>query len=158
MAIIREYNPKRDRKAVTELAGELQDSEKTFDPRIPAGADVKEAYFKWMTRQRRKYSGKIFVAEDDGKTVGFVSVFGRMKYPTPDDYPYEYAYISDLIVQKAYRGKGLGRMLLSWAEEYARSLGVSRLQLEVTFANKRARRLYSSFGFENDLIRVEKKL
>jgi GNAT superfamily N-acetyltransferase len=157
MAVIREYNAKKDRRAVIELAGELQDSEKTFDPRIPAGAEVKEPYFRWMTARCRKYSGKIFVAEDDGKAVGFVAVFGRMKYPTPDD-SYDYAFISDLVVREPCRGKGLGHLLLSRAEEYARELGISRLQLEVTYDNNRARRLYSFFGFENDSMRLEKKL
>jgi GNAT superfamily N-acetyltransferase len=157
MVIIREYNTKKDRQAVIELVGELQDSEKTFDPRIPTGAEVKEPYFKWMVARCRKYSGQIFVAEDNGKAVGFAAVFGRVKYPTPDD-SYDYAFISDLVVREPYRGKGLGHMLLSRAEEYARELGISRLQLEVTYDNNKARKLYSSFGFENDSMRLEKKL
>jgi ribosomal protein S18 acetylase RimI-like enzyme len=158
MAEIREYKPRRDKRAVIDLVGQLQDSEKTFDKRLPAGSEVKEAYFEWMRGQGRKHSGKIFVAEADDKVVGFISVLGRMKYPAPDDYPHESAFVTDLIVLEPYRGRGIGRMLLSKAEDYARELGVHRLQLEVTFNNSKARRLYSSYGFENDLIRVEKKL
>jgi GNAT superfamily N-acetyltransferase len=158
MAVIREYKAKKDRQSVIGLAAELQDSERTFDWRLPAGEEVREQYFIWMIKHCRKYSGKIFVAEEDGKVVGFISVFGRMKYPAPDDYPYEYAFVSDLFVRKPYRRKGIGHMLLSAAEDYARGLGITRLQLEVTFGNTRARRLYSSFGFENDLLRVEKVL
>ncbi len=158
MAVIREYNSRTDKKVVIDLIKELQDSEKTFDPRIPAGAEVAGPYFSWMMRRCRKYSGKLFIAEDDGNAVGFISVLGRMKYTDPDDYPHEYALIEELVVHAPYRGRGLGRQLLSKAEEYVRGIGIRSLQLEVTAANSQARRLYKSAGFQEAWIELEKKL
>ncbi|MDD5702169.1 MAG: GNAT family N-acetyltransferase [Dehalococcoidales bacterium] len=158
MAAIREYNSKKDKKAVIDLIKELQDAEKTFDPRIPTGAEVAVPYFAWMMKRCRKYSGKLFIAEDDGNVIGFISVLGRVKYTDPDDYPHEYALIEELVVRAPYRGRGLGRQLLSKAEEYVRGIGSLSLQLEVTAANSQARRLYKSAGFQEAWIELEKKL
>lgn len=158
MAIIREYNPRTDKRSVIVLIEELQDSERDFDSRMPAGSEVSKVYFAWMIRRCRKYYGKIFVAEEGGIVVGFITVLGRMRYTDPDDYPHDYALIEDLIVNTIYRGKGFGRKLLSRAEEHARAAGVSSLQLEVTAANSKARNLYARAGFQEAWIELEKKL
>ena len=157
-AIIREYNSKTDKKAVIALVKELQDSEKTFDPRIPPGVEVAESYFIWMMKRCQKYSGKLFIAEEEGNAIGFISVLSRMKYSDPDDYAHEYALIEDLIVHAPYRGRGIGSKLLSKAEKYVREEGILRLQLEVTAANSKARRLYNIAGFQEAWIELEKKL
>ena len=48
--------------------------------------------------------------------------------------------------------------LLSEAEEYAREIGISSLQLEVTAANSRARSIYNLAGFREAGLELEKKL
>lgn len=158
MATIREYNSKIDKKAVITLIQELQDSEKTFDARIPTGAEIAEPYFEWMIKRCRKYYGKIFIAEEEGNIIGFMTVLGRMKYTDPDDYPHEYALIEDLIIHAPFRRRGLGYRLLLKAEEYARAMRVFSLQLEVTAANTNARKLYNLAGFKESWIELEKKL
>ncbi len=106
MASIREYNPRIDKKAVIALIMELQDSEKSFNPRLPSGVEVAKPYFAWMMKRCQKYDGKIFVAEEEGEVIGFISVFGRMKYTDPDDYPHDYPFVEDLVVHAPYRGRG----------------------------------------------------
>jgi L-phenylalanine/L-methionine N-acetyltransferase len=46
------------------------------------------------------------------------------------------------------RGLGLGQALLEVAEEWARDVGVSRLQICVFAHNERAQNLYRSMGYE----------
>jgi hypothetical protein len=65
-AIIREYNSKTDKKAVMALVKELQDSEKTFDPRIPQGVEVAEPYFKWMMKRCGSRNGSINISSKVG--------------------------------------------------------------------------------------------
>lgn len=55
--------------------------------------------------------------------------------------------IHDLSVLPSYRGRGIGRALLAWAEDHARSLGCSHVTLEVGHDNIRARGLYRSVGY-----------
>jgi ribosomal protein S18 acetylase RimI-like enzyme len=60
--------------------------------------------------------------------------------------------IHDLAVLPAWRGKGVGRALLTAAEERARREGCCKLTLEVQEENLRARGLYESFGFGDFVI------
>ena len=55
--------------------------------------------------------------------------------------------IHDLAVVPAWRGKGIGRALLSAVETYARERGCCKLTLEVQDDNVRARSVYQSCGF-----------
>jgi len=55
--------------------------------------------------------------------------------------------VHDLAVLPAWRGKGVGRALLTAVEDRARSEGCCKLTLEVQEDNLRARGLYKSFGF-----------
>ena len=60
--------------------------------------------------------------------------------------------IHDLAVVPDWRGKGVGRALLTAAEDHARREGCCKLTLEVQEDNLRARGLYESFGFGDYVI------
>ncbi len=55
--------------------------------------------------------------------------------------------IHDVIVSAAYRGQGLGRLLLQAAETRAMELGCCKLTLEVLEGNTVAQAAYKAFGF-----------
>jgi ribosomal protein S18 acetylase RimI-like enzyme len=55
--------------------------------------------------------------------------------------------IHDLAVVPAYRGQGVGRLLLTRVESRGRELGCCKLTLEVRADNHRAQRLYTRAGF-----------
>lgn len=55
-------------------------------------------------------------------------------------------YIEFVGVTESARGKGVGKALLDWAEEIARSMNCTKLRLEVVKTN-RARYLYERQGF-----------
>ena len=52
-------------------------------------------------------------------------------------------WVDEVYLRPAFRGKGLGKELLSYAE----TLGAKRLRLEVVPDNERAIGLYRSFGY-----------
>jgi ribosomal protein S18 acetylase RimI-like enzyme len=56
--------------------------------------------------------------------------------------------IHDIIVLKEYRGKGVGRLLMSAVIDEAKNRDCVRVTLEVREDNKIARRLYKSMGFK----------
>ncbi len=55
--------------------------------------------------------------------------------------------LHDLAVLPAYRGLGVGRLLLAAVEERASELGCCKITLEVAEANEVARRVYARAGF-----------
>lgn len=69
------------------------------------------------------------------------------------------AIIEDLVVHEAYRGKGVGRLLLAAAQEWARSQNVKRIDLLADRHNTSALRFYKQSNWQGtELICLQKKL
>lgn len=83
------------------------------------------------------------VAEDGGKVIGFGSL---SVYLTPV-YGYK-GKIEDMVVDKNYRGQGLGRKLLESLINIAKEKNIKSLYLTSNPARQTAIRLYESAGFE----------
>lgn len=109
------------------------------------------------------------IAELDGKAIGIVTAYDGAGYRTmrqktmplfekhfnssfPDMEDESEAgeyYIDSLAVLPDYRGKGIGRKLLSAAIEHGKASGL-KVTLAVDPENEQAQRLYSSLGFTHD--------
>ena len=57
-------------------------------------------------------------------------------------------YVSSLYILPGYQGKGIGTMLLSKGEEYARGFGVAEIWLGVMIQNASAVAWYKKIGFQ----------
>lgn len=57
------------------------------------------------------------------------------------------AHLALMAVDAAYQGHGVGRALLEWLEETARTAGTFLIHLEVRAGNLGARRFYERVGF-----------
>jgi len=158
MIEIRDFEPLSDREPVRTCFVELQDFERSLDPRMPPGEQVAGAYLDLMFRRCREFDGVVLVAELDGAVVGFVTLWTRYRSSEPDDDPREHAFISDLVVLAACRGRGFGRLLLRAAEARAREAGARDLRLSVKAGNVGARALYSDEGFAESEIYLQKQL
>jgi ribosomal protein S18 acetylase RimI-like enzyme len=82
----------------------------------------------------------VILAEGGGRVLGDAVVLYRRGFHS--------ARLYSLAVAEAARGRGVGRMLLSEAEERARARGCVSLRLEVREDNAAALRLYERAGFE----------
>ncbi len=86
----------------------------------------------------------IFLAEMDGKAVGFTQLFpsfssvGAMRI----------WILNDLYVDAAARRQGVAQALLQAASEFARADGARRLELETDHSNDSAQALYRRLGWE----------
>jgi ribosomal protein S18 acetylase RimI-like enzyme len=80
----------------------------------------------------------------DPSVVGFVDLDARdrrVDRSTPDP------YLSDLIIDPARRGQGLGRLLMAEAEGVAAGWGFPAVYLKVRESNTRGLALYASLGY-----------
>lgn len=61
-----------------------------------------------------------------------------------------YGQIIDLVIDRKYRGKGLGLKMVNFAIDYFKSNGINIVSLEVKVSNHAAIKLYEKAGFRND--------
>jgi ribosomal protein S18 acetylase RimI-like enzyme len=137
---------------------ELQEFERRLDPRLPAGADVVDAYLEGLFQRCATRAGRLFVAEAGGQVVGFVSVLGDCRSDDPEESGIPYAYVDDLVVLPEFRGQGHGAALLSSAEAYAGEYGRATLRLRVKGESAAARDFYRRAGFREYEVELEKAL
>jgi GNAT superfamily N-acetyltransferase len=134
---------KNTRKAtinnLSQLA-ELFDQYRVFyhkDSDIPAAENFLKERFEHK-------DSEIFVAESEGKLVGFVQLYPlfsstRMK---------RYWLLNDLYVNENYRGKGFSKELIEESKELAKSTNAAGVLLETGKSNDIGNQLYPACGFE----------
>jgi len=85
----------------------------------------------------------ILVAEIGGVVVGFVNFTTRKTILHRG----LSGLIDELIIAKSYRGKGIGKQLLSSAIEKSRQLGCCEVEVSTEKTNIKAREFYRQYGF-----------
>jgi len=85
----------------------------------------------------------ILVAEIEGVVAGFVNFTTRKTILHRG----LSGLIDELIVAKSYRGKGIGKQLLSSAIEKSRQLGCCEVEVSTEKTNIKAREFYRQCGF-----------
>lgn len=68
-----------------------------------------------------------------------------------------YGYIGFMYVKEAYRGKGLGQVILNKLVEWLKSRGMSDIRLQVYQNNPNAIKAYEKAGFQSHLIEMQLK-
>ena len=157
MVLIREYDPTADYPALRACFVELQAWEQSFEPGLPAPEEAASPYLAEVFRNCAESSGRIFLAETDGAVVGFVCVLAKV-LPSADDGLEPYAYISDLVVRAAHRGRGVGRELMVRAEAFAREFGAQQLKVGVLVRNEATHAFYRAGGFRDYTVQLVKLL
>jgi ribosomal protein S18 acetylase RimI-like enzyme len=87
----------------------------------------------------------LFVAEYDGRSVGFVS--GELRESSPTFRPKTWASVDDVFVEPDYRNLGVGQALLESVKAWAKERGADGVSLQVAAANERGRKFYEELGF-----------
>jgi len=102
-----------------------------------------------MDMRKAWYDGRlqggfpVFVAEDDGKVVGFSSYGPFRPWPA-----YKYTMENSVYVADGQRGKGIGRLLMEPLIRHAREKGVHVIIAVIDADNEASVQLHRSFGFE----------
>ena len=85
----------------------------------------------------------ILVAEIEGVVFGFLNFTTRKTILHRG----LSGLIDEIIVAKSYRGKGIGKQLLSSAIEKSRQLGCCEVEVSTEKTNIKAREFYRQYGF-----------
>ncbi len=90
---------------------------------------------------------EIFVAQEgNDELTGFVQLYPS--FCSVSAVPILILY--DLYVDSSHRGKGIGRLLMNAARDFAKSNGFKRLELSTAKDNHIGQSLYESLGYELD--------
>jgi ribosomal protein S18 acetylase RimI-like enzyme len=148
---VRLYEP-RDRETLLVLAERLQEGVAPWRSSTAVRAAVK----RWVEDAVDSNGGEsrvVFVAEEDGDVVGFVTASTRRHFAGDLD-----AYVGELVVDRRAEGRGIGRMLMAAAEEWGRTQGFAHITLDTGAANANARAFYRALGYEEEDVKLTKPL
>ena len=95
---------------------------------------------------------QVFVAERGGRVAGCLHMMVAQ-----DFFWRRHAHLSVIATSPEAEGTGLGRALMTFAEEWARARALPFITLNVFAANTRARRLYERAGYTVELLKYAKK-
>lgn len=94
------------------------------------------------------------LAEWDGQAVGFAGLrlVPSLFYPEPQ------AELTELFVIETYRRRGVGRALITYAEQLAVQVGAKELLILTDMNNLDAQALYHALSYEDDDLALRKTL
>lgn len=99
-------------------------------------------------------SNYIFVAEEEGKLIGFATC--SMRYIIR--YPHPVSQLDELFVLAEYRRHGLGKQLVEKVEQTAKENGCSLMYIESGYDRKEAHVFYEKVGYTNNGYYFKKSL
>ncbi|MDQ7734977.1 GNAT family N-acetyltransferase [Halomonas sp. SpR1] len=149
---------KADLKAICQLSNEINEDHHLHMPHDfvkPDGSNRDEPY--WLGFMSMDDS-TVFVTEDNGVLTGAVAVSVSTSAPYPFLTSRSRGHVATIVVAESYRGRGLGRELMSAAEAYAKEKGAEDIKLEVMAFNSDALDFYRELGYGNFSFRLFKSL
>ena len=105
-------------------------------------------------------NGKCYLAIEDDKAIGLI--MGTL--PPYDEYDYldykcpKRGEITELIVTKKIRSKGIGQQLIDKMEEYFKSVGCEYVILDVFAYNESGIKFYNKKGYHSRMETMIKKI
>lgn len=111
-----------------------------------------EAYFADLLGREDQ---AVFVA-DAGPVVGVAFALLRAAPELPIFIPQRWGVLDGLVVDRAWRRRGIGKLLVRAVEAWATALGAPWVELNVYDANVEARRFYAELGYLPTLIKLRK--
>lgn len=132
-----DYAQERARNFRTPIEDERADAERQRPQLLPDGPNTPGHRF-WT------------VVDDSGAAVGSLWVFV--------DEPKKRAFIYNIVIDAAQRGRGYGRRTLELLEETLRPQGVTRIALNVFGDNAVAQALYRKIGYYTVATYMQKEI
>ena len=115
--------------------------------------EYKELYFKETMKTIKEKSGKMLLYKQNEKIIGLI--VGIVYNEKTDRYDFKCpkrGRITELIVSKEYRKKGIGRILLNEMKSYLKSIGCEKIMIAVFGYNEKAIEFYNKNGYHLRMI------
>ena len=147
--MIIEYDSKYDEE-IKDLLIQLQQylADMDIEGYNIVGEWYRDNYFEKTLEEVEKCNGKIFLYKDNEKIVGLI--IGIINNDATIRYDFKApkrGRITELVVDKEYRGKGIGKELLLKMKEHLKSNGCEKIMIAVFGYNESSKKFYKENGF-----------
>ena len=148
--MVLEYDEKYD-DDIIDLLVELQEYIQNIDIEVYniLQKNYRKLYFEKVLNDVKNYKGKIFLYEEDNKIVGIVN---NDEIETYDFKAPKRGRITELVISKNVRSKGIGTVLLKYMEDYLKSIGCKDILIGVFAYNDNAVKFYRKNGYHVRMI------
>jgi GNAT superfamily N-acetyltransferase len=143
---IRPYSP-GDRAVLHGPVLDLHETLRPYDADLAAGEAIIERYLDGLLSRVDETGGAVFLADDNGRVVGYVCVWGSVVPDDPDERQDPYSFMAELFVLPVFRRSGVGSLLVERAEAFAREGGAYKMELKVLARNESTLRFYEGHGY-----------
>lgn len=154
---IRPYGSK-DRDAVLALVTALNAHEQTLRGNRDLGTKAMSAHLDRLLGAVRQTNGAFLIADWRGSVAGYMALVCERRGRNVHEDQREYVHVREMIVDEAFRRKGIAHALLDQAEAYARRRGMTQLDISYLQGNEGARETYERWGFEPIGVEMTKRL
>ena len=146
----------KDLPEINHLLEEVLKVHNAIRPDIFKGAGAK--YTKDELINHLKDEKKpIYVYVENNKIVGHLFLEIR-EYESNVIIPYKSVFVDDLCILDTERGKGIGKALMEFAFEYAKSIGAKDVSLNVWNKNEGELKFYEKLGMNIQRFTLEKSV
>lgn len=154
---IRKAEP-RDMESLGRLGAMLVRTHYEFDrQRFLAPTDgIENGYANFLGRMLESSDDCVFVAEEEGRVVGYV--FAALEPLSWKELRGPAGYIHDLAVAEESRHSGAGTKLMESAIQWLREHGAPRVILGTASSNHAAKSLFHHLGFHDTMIEMTMEL
>lgn len=124
------------------------------------GEHYREKMILYDLEEVNNNNGKCYLAIENGNAVGLIMGV-QTKYEDCDYLDYKCPVkgrITELIVSKKVRSKGIGQILMNKMEEYFKSIGCEYISVDVFAYNSNAIKFYNQKGYHNRMYDMIKKI
>lgn len=160
MIKISEY--KKEKGVLIKFMEELQDYLIQIDPmkRMQRLPEYGKLYVANLLEQVKEADGIIYIASHENNPVGMIAgvIQKSSKEDEVESITSTTGGILELIVQKEYRGKNIGSLLMKKMEEYFQNKNCDVICVEVFAPNIKTHDFYEKFGYEDRLVTMIKKI
>jgi len=159
--IIRKYNEK-DFDQLVELMNAFQGYLVSMDPlnRLIRAPEYGMHKMNELIGKLAKENGAMYVAEENGVVTGFVAGIIHLNSPAEqlETKTKRRGEVVELFVDEAFRGGGIGKMLMEEMEKYLKKQECDVISIEVFSPNTGARKFYEAMGYHERSVEMFKEI
>jgi GNAT superfamily N-acetyltransferase len=144
---IRDFDRTTDEQACIGFIHALQVYEHAFEKDRRIDDSVAAEYFAVLMGRVAKHAGRVFVADEGGRAVGWAVFLVEEGYLYVVEAERTQPYIAELYLEETARGQGAGRALIAACENEARARGFHHIMIGVLSENRNAARIYDRAGY-----------